>query len=186
MLLLIHQDGALEYAGRYYPALKAMLQSFSQLSPDSRLWVFASDRDLTPAEVQTVNSAMTGFLVDWKAHGAAVEAGFELQHNRFLLIASSNAMADPSGCSIDNMTRTVRELGQQLGVSFMPGANIFYQAEDSVRMTDRPTFKELAKKGLVGQETTVFNTNLTSVEELKAGKWKLRAGESWHKQLLGS
>jgi hypothetical protein len=163
-----------------------MLQSFSQLSPDSRLWVFASDRDLTSAEVETINSAMTEFLKGWKAHGAAVEAGFDLQRNRFLLIASSNAMADPSGCSIDDMTRTVRELGQQLGVSFMPGANVFYQVDDAVKMTDRVSFKDLAKNGLVGHETTVFNTNLTSVEELKAGKWQLPAGESWHKQLLGS
>ncbi len=162
-----------------------MLQSFSDLSPDSRLWVFASDRDLTSDEVQTIDSRMTEFLKGWKAHGAAVEAGFELQHNRFLLIASSNAMADPSGCSIDDMTRNVRELGQKLGLSFMPGANIFYRAEDAVQMTDRSTFKDLAKKGLVGQATTVFNTNLTTVEELQSGKWQLPAGESWHRQLLG-
>lgn len=162
-----------------------MLQSFSQLPRDSRLWVFASDRDLSQTEVETIDGLMTDFLKGWKAHGAAVEAGFQIQHNRFLLIASSNAMADPSGCSIDNMTRTVRELGQQLGVSFMPGANIFYQADDAVKMTDRVSFKDLAKQGLVTQETTVFNTNLTSVEELQAGKWQVRAGESWHKQLLG-
>jgi hypothetical protein len=161
-----------------------MLQSFPNLPGDSRLWIFAANRQLTPDEAQTVNSTMTEFLKGWKAHGAAVEAGFELQHNRFLLIASSNAMADPSGCSIDDMTRTVRQLGEKLGVSFMPGANIFYQANGSVQMTDRPTFKDLAKRGIVGQDTTVFNTNLTSVEELQSGKWELRAGESWHKQLL--
>jgi hypothetical protein len=161
-----------------------MLKSFPNLPGDSRLWIFAANRELTPHEAQNVTATMTEFLHGWKAHGAAVEAGFELQHNRFLLIASSNAMADPSGCSIDNMTRTVRELGQKLGVNFMPGANIFYQANDSVQMADRPTFKDLAKKGLVGQETTVFNTNLTSVEELQSGKWQLPAKESWHSQLL--
>lgn len=162
-----------------------MLQSFPNLPGDSRLWIFAADRQLTPEEVQVVNAAMTEFVKGWKAHGAALEAGFELQHDRFLLIASSNAMADPSGCSIDDMTRTVRDLGQKLGVSFMPGANVFYQAEDAVRMADRATFKELAKKGLVGQNTTVFNTNLTSVSDLQSGKWQVAAKESWHKQLLG-
>jgi hypothetical protein len=162
-----------------------MLQSFSNLPRDSRLWVFASDRELSPEESKTVNDTLVEFLKGWKAHGAAVEAGFELQHNRFLLIASSNAMADPSGCSIDNMTRSVRELGQKLGINFMPGANIFYKTNGHVEVADRPTFKELAKKGLVGEDTTVYNTMLTSVEDLQSGKWELPAGQSWHKQLLG-
>lgn len=162
-----------------------MLQSFTNLPQDSRLWVFASDRRLSAEESKSVHESLTQFLKDWEAHGAAVEAGFELQHDRFLLIASSNAMADPSGCSIDNMTRTVRELGQKLGVNFMPGANIYYKTNGHVEVADRPTFKDLVRKGIVGEHTTVYNTMLTSVEDLRSGKWELPASQSWHKQLLG-
>ena len=75
-----------------------MLQSFTNLPQDSRLWVFASDRQLSAEESKSVHESLTQFLKGWEAHGAAVEAGFELQHDRFLLIGSSNAMADPFVC----------------------------------------------------------------------------------------
>lgn len=161
-----------------------MLIPFYTLPKDSRLWIFAANRRLTAEESQFVTSSMTEFLTTWKAHGAAVEAGFELQHDQFLLIGSTNAMADPSGCSIDAMTRAVRELAQKLGVNFMPGANIFYLSGSGVEMVDRPTFKQLAKQGAVNQETTVFNTMLTSVEEFTSGKWQLPARDSWHVTLI--
>ena len=161
-----------------------MLKSFSDLSPESRLWIFASDRELSVADAQIVRDTMTQFLTTWKAHGAAVEAGFELQQNRFLLIASSDAMADPSGCSIDDMTRNVRQLGEKLGVNFMPGANVFYRTNGKVEVADRPTFKQLAKQGTINEGTTVYNTMITSLADLQAGKWELLAGESWHKQLI--
>jgi hypothetical protein len=162
-----------------------MLKPFHTLPPSSRLWIFAADRMLSPSEIATANAYMTNFLTSWKAHGADVEAGFELQHSRFLLVASTNAMADPSGCSIDAMTRAVRELGQQLGVNFMPGANIYYMSGSAVEAVDRPTFKQLAKQGTIGDQTTVFNTMVTSIEEMQSGKWQLPAGESWHRQLIG-
>ena len=162
-----------------------MLKSFSDLPADSRLWIFASDRELTGADAETIRTTMTEFLTGWKAHGAAVEAGFEVQHDRFLLIASSDAMADPSGCSIDDMTRNVRQLGEKLGINFMPGAQVFYRTNGKVESADRPTFKQLAKQGAINGGTTVYNTMVTSMTDLTAGKWELPAGESWHKQLLG-
>lgn len=161
-----------------------MLIPFSTLPDDARLWVFASYRPLTPAEIGLTERFLTNFLQSWQAHGADVEAGFELQYDQFLLIGSTNAMADPSGCSIDAMTRAVRELGQNLGVNFMPSGNIFFRSNGAIAVVDRLTFKELARAGKVSHDTTVFNTMVTSLKDLKAGQWETQAGESWHASLL--
>jgi hypothetical protein len=162
----------------------AMLTPFTELPDDARLWIFAADRELTDTEMGTVRHSMSEFLAAWRAHGSDVEAGFDLQHRQFLLIGSTNALADPSGCSIDAMTRAIRELGQSLGVNFMPSGNIFFRENGHIAVVDRLTFKSLARNGKVDQNTKVYNTMITSVQDLKSGKWEVRAADSWHASLL--
>lgn len=160
-----------------------MLVPFQNLPDDARLWVFASERPLSSDEVAALRQDLASFLTDWKAHGAAVEAGFEIQDDHFVLIASTNAMADPSGCSIDAMTRFVREHGQKIGVNFMPGGRVYFRQGDKVNVADRPSFKALALTGAVNAETRVFDTMLTSVAAYRES-WEAPAGSTWHASML--
>ena len=41
-------------------------------------------------------------------------------------------------------------------------------------------FAELAAAGTVGPNTRVFDNTLTRVGDLHAGKWEVKAAESWH------
>ncbi len=161
------------------------LISFDKLPDNGRLWVFAADRDLTSAELVGISTAITEFLTGWAAHGAQVDAAFELAYSRFVLIGASDTAANPSGCSIDAMTRFIRALGEPLGVNFMSAPMVFFLENGKVEMTDRAAFRALVKAGLVNADTKVFDNTLIEVGAVRAGLWNLPARRSWHAKAFG-
>lgn len=155
---------------------------FNRLPDNGRLWIFAADREYSEAEARDISLDLTEFLTGWAAHGAQVDAAFELRYGRFILIGASDTAANPSGCSIDAMTRFVRSLGEKLGIDFMSAPMVYYRLGDKVTMTDRAEFRRLAKEAFVDSQTIVFNNTLTEVGPFRSGKWEVPARESWHFQ----
>src|SRR5207253_8595983 len=92
-----------------------MLAPLSTLPDSSRIWIFAADRTLSAAESSELLAALDTYLATWKAHGAPVQAGRELRYDQFLIIAADPQVTAPSGCSIDDMTRTMKALGTKFG-----------------------------------------------------------------------
>lgn len=159
----------------------------TQMPDSSRVWIFGADRALTSGEAEQLLQDVAAFLEQWKAHGAGVNAACELRYNQFLFVAADDSTAaDPSGCSIDNMTRTVQRIAEKSGASFLNTPKVHMKLDGEVKTVERPAFKELAKRGEVNEETTVFDNSLISLGDVRQGKWELAAKDSWHKRLLES
>ncbi|HZK75866.1 MAG TPA: ABC transporter ATPase, partial [Candidatus Kapabacteria bacterium] len=118
------------------------------------------------------------------AHHVPVQAARELHFNQFLIIAANPDVTAPSGCSIDDMTRAIKSLGAKFGVDFFGAMKIFYRDGENIRMVTRGEFKQLATSGDVDAETVVFDHSLTTLGELREGKWEVSAAASWHSALL--
>ena len=153
---------------------------FESLPDTSRLWIFSADRELAGIESSEFLQAVDKFLETWQAHGAPVESGRELRYNHFLFVAANEDVTHPSGCSIDALTREIQAIGVKLGVSLLNPAKVYYRDGGSVVMVDRLQFKELAAGGVVDKSTMVFNNAITTLGELRAGKWEVSANHSWH------
>jgi hypothetical protein len=152
---------------------------FSSLPADARLWIFAAERPLGPAEQDRLLAVVDGFLDGWRAHGHPLAAARELRYGQFLLVAVDESQEGASGCSIDAMTRSLSELERQLGVELVNHAPVLYRTSGGVARTTRPAFGERVKAGEITPETIVFNNTLTRVGEL-ANQWEVPARASWH------
>ena len=161
-----------------------MLVNVNALPDHSHLWIFPASRALTGAESDALLSTLDAYLTHWEAHHVPVEAARELRYNQFLIIAANPDVTAPSGCSIDDMTRAIKSLGAKFGIDFFGAMKIFYRDGDAIRMVTRSQFKQLAESGSVDAETIVFDHSLTSLGDLRAGKWELAASASWHAALL--
>jgi hypothetical protein len=158
------------------------LVPFQSLPDTSKLWIFAADRKLSAGEAAQFQSATEQFLSTWQAHGVPVESGMELRYNQFVLVAANEDVTHPSGCSIDALTREIQALGAKFGVSVMNGAKVFYREGDVIKMVDRPAFRHLAANQEVHLDSVVFDNSLTTLGELRRGKWETAARDSWHSQ----
>lgn len=158
---------------------------FTQLPSSSRLWVFALDRSMSEAESMQLLAEVSAFLERWTAHNVALAAGCELRYGRFLFIAADEAAAGASGCSIDELYRRIRLLGETFGVNFMNNLSVFFRNDaGEIAMTDRSTFSDLATNGTITDDTIVFDNSITSIEALTSGNWEVPAKASWHRELI--
>ncbi len=158
-----------------------MLVSFENLPATARLWTFAAARPLADAESAQLGPAVERFLNEWTAHKVPLATAWEWRLNRFLFVAVDESMAGASGCSIDALVRFMRQLEQQLGVTFTDNGPVLYRgAAGDVQRVTRPEFMALAEKGAVTPDTTVFDTTLTTVGALREGRWEVPARQSWH------
>jgi len=112
------------------------LVPLGSLPDDARVWVFAAERALAPAEAEAVLGTVDAFLGVWAAHGRPLRSARDLRESRFLIIAVDEASAGASGCSIDALVREIRALEAELGVTLVDHGPIVFQESLEVRDDD--------------------------------------------------
>lgn len=167
--------------------MTTVARSLDILPDEARLWVFGASRPLENHEEERLLATVDRFLAQWHAHGHPLSAAREWRYGRFLLVGVDERVAAPSGCSIDALTRELKDLERALGLTLVDGGAVWYRegaADGPVRCTDRPGFGALVQEGMVGPDTVVFDGSLTRVEELRQGKWERSARDGWHAQVF--
>lgn len=158
--------------------------ALSPLPDDARLWIFGSDRPLTDDEEELLLGRVDRFLEAWKAHGRPLAARRWWAYGRFLLVGVDESVAPPTGCSIDALGRTLREVEEATGLHLMEKADVWFRHGGAIHQVGRASFREAAAQGEVNGDTIVFDPALTRVGELRGGRWERPVSEGWHARLL--
>ena len=90
----------------------------SNLSPNSRVWVYKSDRPMTTVEKNVIKEELNNFIPQWAAHGNKLFGGAEVVNDWFVVMAVDESQALASGCSIDSSVKFIREIGERLTINF--------------------------------------------------------------------
>ncbi|MBX2827646.1 MAG: ABC transporter ATPase [Flavobacteriaceae bacterium] len=160
-----------------------MLADFTDLPENSRIWIYQSNRKLSEEEVSLIESKTAHFLEQWTAHGADLEAGFEIKHNRFIVIGLNQTNASASGCSIDASVHFIQSLEKELGVDLMDKMNVTFYNGEFIAHKSLADFKKMAKNNSVSKNTVVFN-NLVNTKAEYLEHWEVPAKDSWHSRFL--
>jgi len=128
--------------------------SFNQLPPDARLWIFAAERPLEEFEQQRLLDAVDQFIDQWGAHAVPLSA----------------------------LVRQMRTLQAELGAELVNHGPVLFRRGDVIERIPREAFAKLAASGKVSLNTTVFNNTVTSLGDVRAGRWEVPVSESWHAQ----
>lgn len=162
------------------------LVPFEKLPDDARVWVFAAQAPLDEVDEPRLLAAVDGFLITWKAHGAALTCAREFREEYFLAVGVDERASDASGCSIDGLFRVLQKIEEGIGTSMVAGGNVYFRdAGGLVLWCTRAQFELMARMGEVGPDTQVFDTTVTTAGDFRA-RFEKRAQESWHKSLLGA
>jgi hypothetical protein len=95
------------------------LAAFDALPDDARCWIFGASAPVDDIDDQRLLAAVDGFLLQWKAHGAPLTASRDWRDEHFLVIAVDQNQEGASGCSIDGLFRTLKELETAIGASLV-------------------------------------------------------------------
>ena len=158
-----------------------MLVNFEELSPESRIWIYQADRPLSDAEKQFIHEKSAIFLEGWKSHGKPVEAGIQIQHDRFIIIGLNDKKVELGGCAIDKLMRFMRKLGGELNTDLLDKSKIAIIDEVNIEQINFSEIKDLIANARISPDTRIFNNAIVYKRELESG-WVLPAGESWLKR----
>ena len=158
--------------------------SFDSLPDASRVWVFGSDRPLRGDAADRLLAEVDRFLAQWKAHGAPLTCARNWRDECLLTVGVDSTQESASGCSIDGLFRSLQGLERALGARLLGGGRVFYRdADGRVHCVSRDRLPALAASGSITNDTTVFDTGLTT-----AGEWRKRfeapARTTWVGELL--
>lgn len=160
-----------------------MLVDFNNLPDHSRIWIYQASRKLSEDEVAQISLKAEAFLTQWTAHGANLEAGYEIKHNRFIVIGLNQANASASGCSIDSSVHFIQSLEKEFEVDLMDKMNVTFYTGDFIAHKSLADFKKMAKNRSVSPNTIVFN-NLVNTKAEYLEHWEVPAKDSWHSRFL--
>ena len=160
-----------------------MIVPFENLPPESRVWIYPSDRPFREEEYTKLKEALTDFLSSWTAHNQKLEAGFDLPYNRFIILGLNQEKVQASGCSIDASVHFIQELEKAFELSLLDKMNVtFKQGEYLVHKT-LEDFKKMANERAISKSTIVFN-NLVDTVNGYHNFWEVPAEESWHNRFF--
>ncbi|WP_293741791.1 ABC transporter ATPase [uncultured Pedobacter sp.] len=148
-------------------------------SPQSRVWIYQSDRKFTSGEETEILNKLTSFTNQWKAHGNELLAKAEIRYGFFIILIVDESRAGVTGCSIDSSVRLMKEIEQEYHVDLFNRFNIAYKVNGEVVVNSKEDFETLVNIKQVTPETTVFNNMVQNLTELET-KWEVPFKNSWH------
>ncbi len=155
-----------------------MVKNFDELSDQSRLWIYQSNRALTAEDVSDIEEKAASFISGWAAHGQDLLASAIVMHNHFLIIAADENFNMASGCSIDSQFRFVQDLGKAMDIDFFNRLNIAFLLQDQVELIPMSAIKQNIEEGNITADSTFFDNNLQTKGDLRV-KWLKNASDSW-------
>ncbi len=157
----------------------------NNFSPQSKVWVYQSNREFNTAETEEIKKIGLLFTRDWTAHGSQLNASLDILYNRFIVLMVDENDASASGCSIDKSLAFIKNIEQQFNCVLLDRMAVAYRNGASVLACPLPDFKKLLRENKVDKNTTVFNNMVTTKNDFDL-KWETALENSWHKSLLSA
>ncbi len=152
--------------------------TLSDLSPESRIWIYQSSKEFTPTEVQQINILATEFVITWSAHGAALKAAAEVLHKRFLVIGVDEQQAAASGCSIDKSVALVKKIEADFNTDLLDRMQIAYRNGNEIKTFKLQQASSLMEKAELTENTVIFNNLVTTKKDWETN-WEVKLKDSW-------
>ncbi len=146
--------------------------------PDhSRVWVYQANRPFSASEIQAIENYLTPALTQWAAHGAGLNASFEIRFQQVIVIAVDETINAASGCSIDASTRWFKEMGAALGIDFFDRSTAIVEGDEVILLP----LTALKNNPLLTPSKDVIPLQTESLGAYRSG-WLQRADSTWLKR----
>jgi hypothetical protein len=154
-----------------------MYISFDSLPNNAKIWIYQANRTLTEQETMFVKNFLTENIDVWASHGASLKGGFNILHNRFIVIGVDVDYNNASGCSIDTSSRWIKEINAKFNIDFFD-RSLAYLQNDVLSFLPILGLKKYVESGLIRPETIVFNNQVQQKSEIDSN-WKIYAKDSF-------
>ncbi len=160
-----------------------MFVNYKNLPPNSRAWIYQSNRELTDKEIELISLETESFINKWTSHENDLKGSYVIKYKMFLVLFIDQNYSNISGCSIDSSVHFIQKLEREFSIDLTNKMNIAYKTESKIEILTLEEFKKSLGKGKITGKTIVYNNLIDTKEEFEK-KWEVQAKDSWHKRFL--
>ncbi|MCE3225841.1 MAG: transporter ATPase [Bacteroidetes bacterium] len=148
----------------------------------NRAWTYIISKELSPEQLQAIREAGEDFVKGWTAHEQQLTGHFSIEGNRIIVVKVNEDVHGASGCSIDKLTRFVKQLESTFSIELMNRLLVAYKNNNAISVVHSSKIKELLAEGKITEDTLVYNTSLSNQEELQ--NWEQPLKKTWLSKYL--
>lgn len=148
----------------------------------NRVWAYIISKPLTAQELQEITAAGINFVTGWTAHENKLSAEFKVLHDRIILVKVNEDVHNASGCSIDKLTRFVKDTEAKFNIELLNRFLVAYKTNNGIEVVHSSKIKDLLAENAVSEETIVFNTAVATENELQ--NWEQKLKDNWLSKYL--
>lgn len=146
--------------------------------PDSRVWIYQSNRIFTINEALEIEEMLKEFTMQWKSHGTPVKGAAYLFFGQFIVLIADETATGVSGCSTDSSVRLIKDIEQKFGVNMFDRVTLAFAVKDKVQLLPLSQLQYAFDNGLINGNTLYFNNLVQTKKELES-KWIVPVKDSW-------
>ncbi len=154
-----------------------MLVPFNSLPPQSRIWIYQSDKAFTKTQIIEIEDLIIPFIEQWQRHGEDLKASYKIKYNQFIILAVDK-QNEVSGCAIDASVHLIKNLEQKLGIVLTDKLQLAYRVDDAICNLSVADFKTQIATSSISRETIIFNNMVETIGALKTD-WEIPLKQSW-------
>jgi hypothetical protein len=147
-----------------------------------RVWLYIISKELTADQLHALAVSGKEFVSAWTAHEQKLTGSFEIFRNRIIIVKVDENVQGASGCSIDKLTRFIKESEQKFGTELLNRMLVAVKVDDAVQVIHSAKIKDLIADGFIGEKTIVYNTAVNTSEELE--NWEQPVKNTWLSKFL--
>jgi hypothetical protein len=155
-----------------------MYTNFEELSKQSRLWVYQSERPFSAEEEAFILQNGKAFVESWTAHNKALNASIQVKYNQFIVLAVDETSAAATGCSIDKSVHFIKALENELKINLLDKSKVAFLRNDEVFLENLVSIKSKVQADEISADLLTFNNMVANKEDFDTN-WLIPAQKSW-------
>ncbi len=152
---------------------------FNQMPPNAKVWIYASDRIISPTELDQINQKAIPFIQNWTAHQNQLKAEFAVLYNVFLVFMVDESINEISGCGIDKLPQLIREIEAATSVNLFNRMGIQLLENNEVNCFSKSQLLNKIAIGALNNSIKTFNNQVTSKAQFDS-EWIIPIENAWY------
>lgn len=151
---------------------------FSQMPPNAKVWIYASDKIINASQLKTIHEMAVPFIQNWTAHQNQLKAEFAVLYNCFLVFMVDEGFNEISGCGIDKSVKLVKEIEQATGLNLFDRLKIQIINNQDIAIMSKSEILNKIENNQLPKGVKTFNNQVSTKEQFDTN-WLVDLEKSW-------
>lgn len=152
-------------------------------SPDSKVWVYQSNRLLRIDEAFTAEEMVKEFVENWQSHGEPVKGQGLIIFGYFIVLIADDTQTPVGGCSTDSSVRFIKQLGEKFRIDFFDRNQLAFVMNEGIELLPYQQVQYALEHNFLFANTLYFNNLVATKKELEEN-WIIPLKDSWLAQKI--